>query len=67
MRLVMIVQLCCYLIKRQQQAVDSYLGPREPSAAGSDPAALSAPDLPPSDLEVELQQRLAQLLQTLRI
>ncbi|KAK0728817.1 hypothetical protein B0T26DRAFT_673292 [Lasiosphaeria miniovina] len=67
MRLVMIVQLCCYLIKRQQQAVDSYLGPREPSAAGSDPATLSAPDLPPSDLEGELQQRLAQLRQTLRI
>ncbi|KAK4224392.1 hypothetical protein QBC38DRAFT_18129 [Podospora fimiseda] len=58
-RLVMIVQLCSYLIGRQQQAVDDHLvGPG---------VEVSGQNNPPSDLEVEVQQRLTHIRQTLRI
>ncbi|KAJ4286161.1 hypothetical protein N0V90_013510 [Kalmusia sp. IMI 367209] len=67
MPLVMIVELCSYLIRRQQQAVDSYFRRDEcfSGAVGSlpDPSQAS----PPNDLEVKMRQGLARLRQTLRI
>lgn len=82
-RLVLVVQLCSYLIERQHQAVDLYLSP-EPTPPSSlsmahDPALTQQPTdfmgMPStlanrdvmSDLEMEVQQRLARLRQTLRI
>ncbi|CAP65098.1 uncharacterized protein PODANS_5_6820 [Podospora anserina S mat+] len=72
MRLVLVVQLCSYLIKRQHQAVDVYLSfPNtltqnvEPSSPSSNTASGNGEVR--SDLELEVQQRLSKLRQTLRI
>lgn len=71
-RLVTVVQLCSFLVQRQYQAVDSYLAPQTPSLSSG-----SSPPSPPlstaasrevmSELEAEVQLRLARLRQTLRI
>ncbi|MCJ1286796.1 hypothetical protein MMC26_006142 [Xylographa opegraphella] len=66
-RLVVIVQLCSYLIKRQQQAVDAYLSPRESPTSAVEGLATPTTASPPTDLEVKLQERLTRLHQTLRI
>ena len=66
-RLVVIVQLCSYLIKRQQQAIDAYLSPLEASAGTVEGLATPTTASPPNDLELRLQQRLTRLQQTLRI
>ncbi|KAK3988687.1 hypothetical protein QBC44DRAFT_370730 [Cladorrhinum sp. PSN332] len=62
-RLVMIVQLCSYLIGRQQQAVDSHLLWLQQQ----DDASFNRLNMLPNDLEVEVQQRLTRIRQTLRI
>ncbi|KAK0668425.1 hypothetical protein QBC41DRAFT_393925 [Cercophora samala] len=78
MRLVLVVQLCSYLIKRQHQAVDMYLSfPNtlqqtiEPSSPSSNTASAcgsaGSNGEVRSDLEMEVQQRLSRLRQTLRI
>ena len=85
-RLVLVVQLCSYLIDRQQQAVDQCLAPQTPLSAlsvngtvpqkldfsNSQQPALPGPVLDTADREVLsdlrdlVQQKLAQLRQTLR-
>lgn len=77
-RLVLVLRLCSYLIKRQQHAVGLYLSP-QPSPTLShenDPpisnqlnldASTAANREAMSDLEIEVQQRLERLRQTLRI
>ncbi|KAK4171884.1 hypothetical protein QBC36DRAFT_198313 [Triangularia setosa] len=78
MRLVLVVQLCSYLIKRQHQAVDMYLcspnslpqsaEPSNPSSNPPDPQASGRNNGEVrGDLEMEVQQRLSRLRQTLRI
>ncbi|KAK4199546.1 hypothetical protein QBC40DRAFT_227822 [Triangularia verruculosa] len=77
MRLVLIVQLCSYLIKRQHQAVDAYLSPNpqqqqqqpvEPCSPTSTATSASGSSKEiSSDLEMEVQHRLLKLRQTLRI
>jgi hypothetical protein len=73
-RLVLVLKLCSYLIKRLHQAVDLYLSPRplSPSSQQNDPFIFHQPSLDNnreamSDLEIEVQQRLERLRQTLRI
>ncbi|KFY35429.1 hypothetical protein V494_05928 [Pseudogymnoascus sp. VKM F-4513 (FW-928)] len=77
-RLVLVLRLCSYLIKRQQQAVDSYLSPRPSprSPRMNDPSVSQQPNSgapgtanreATSDLEIEVQQRLERLRQTLCI
>lgn len=57
MHLVMVMQLCSYLIGRQQQAVESYMAmSQEPGTAYF-----------PGELEAEMQQGLARLKKILRI
>ena len=77
-RLVLLLRLCSYLIKRQQQAVGLYLSP-QPSPTlpqENDPpishqlnldASAAANREAMSDLEIEVQQRLERLQQTLQI
>ena len=74
-RLVLAVQLCSYLIKRQHQAVDVYLSP-QPSSQQHDlskshwptpPSSTTASREMMSELKMEVQQRLTRLRQTLRI
>ncbi|KAK4457043.1 hypothetical protein QBC42DRAFT_213626 [Cladorrhinum samala] len=72
MRLVMVVQLCSYLIGRQQQAVAPHVSTlQQRDGATGDEALLGSNDVdmdvPPNDLEVEVQQRLCQLRDSLRI
>lgn len=72
MRLVMVVQLCSYLIGRQQQAVGPHVSPlQQRDGVSADEALLGNNDIdmdvPPNDLEVEVQQRLSQLRESLRI
>ena len=77
-RLVTVVQLCSFLIKRQYQAVDLYLSPQFPPLPSQQHGLSdSYPPSPPlsttgnrevmSDLKTEVQQRLVRLRQTLRI
>lgn len=73
-RLVLVLRLCSYLIKRQHQAVDLYMSPRplSPSSQENDPFVFHQPSLDAnrevmSDLEIEIQQRLERLRQTLHI
>ncbi|KFZ11391.1 hypothetical protein V502_07565 [Pseudogymnoascus sp. VKM F-4520 (FW-2644)] len=77
-RLVLVLRLCSYLIKRQQQAVGLYLGPKSSPTLSheNDPpishqlnldASTAANREAMSDLEIEVQQRLERLRQTLRI
>ncbi|KAF2121674.1 hypothetical protein BDV96DRAFT_564716 [Lophiotrema nucula] len=67
LHLVMLVQLCGYVIGRQQRAVASCISPQGPNAGAdgfvAEPSAASAPN----DLEAEMQQVLARLRQTLRV
>ena len=76
-RLVVVLQFCSYVIKRQQQAVHLYLSP-QPSLpfTSEDASFFSQPGLDAStaasreamsDLEIEVQQRLERLRQTLHI
>lgn len=72
-RLVLVVQLCSYLIERQQQAVDQCFGPRiaqETDLSSSlppGPVDLDAADREAlSELRRQVQQRLLHLRQTLR-
>jgi Fungal Zn(2)-Cys(6) binuclear cluster domain len=58
-RLVLVVQLCSYLIERQRQAVDLYLSGPPASTTGNREVM--------SHLDTEVQQRLKRLRQTLRI
>ncbi|CAD6594623.1 MAG: hypothetical protein ASARMPRED_001308 [Alectoria sarmentosa] len=77
-RPVLAVQLCSYLIERQHQAVDLYLSLQSPapSLQQHDLSSSQHPSQPAptivnrevmSDLRMEVQQRLEQLRQTLRI
>ncbi|RYP90385.1 hypothetical protein DL770_003469 [Monosporascus sp. CRB-9-2] len=81
-RLVLVVQLCSYLIQCQHQAVDSYLSPPSPTppplppSHQHDPSGSRQPTPPErttvdreamSDLGIEVRQRLARLRQTLHI
>ncbi|OBT61269.1 hypothetical protein VE03_09381 [Pseudogymnoascus sp. 23342-1-I1] len=77
-RLVLVLTLCSYLIKRQQQAVDLYLSPQSPSSSSQEndlpifhqsslDTSSAANIQAVSDLEIEVQQRLEKLRQTLRI
>lgn len=77
-KLVMVLRLCSHLITRQQQAVDSYLSaqpPPPPSQENNPPishqsildASAAANRVAASDLEMEIQQRLDRLRQTLYI
>lgn len=77
-RLVLVLRLCSYLIKRQEQAVSLYLSPQPPPTLSqeNDPPISHQPSLDASaaanreamsDLEIEVQQRLERLRQTLRI
>lgn len=77
-RLVTVVQLCSFLIKRQYQAVDLYISAQSPQPApqpnqlsGAYPSSLplstNADRQVMSDLETEVQRRLAQLRETLFI
>ncbi|PGH21387.1 hypothetical protein AJ80_03304 [Polytolypa hystricis UAMH7299] len=76
-RLVLVVQLCSYLVERQYQAVTVYLSSQSPPPSSSSSSSSSQQhDLPGStspnsevrgELEMEVQQRLAHLRQTLRI
>ncbi len=79
-RLVLVAQLCAYLLERQQQAVDAYLSPQSSSVSSSSqnhtPSGSHQPSPPAStyagreamsSLEMEVQQRLVQLRRTLRI
>ncbi|KFZ16077.1 hypothetical protein V501_02415 [Pseudogymnoascus sp. VKM F-4519 (FW-2642)] len=73
-RLVLVLRLCSYLIKRQHQAVDLYLSPQllPVSSQENGPFIFDQPGIDAnreamSDLEVEVQQRLERLQQTLHI
>lgn len=77
-KLVMVLRLCSHLITRQQQAVDSYLSPQPPPPPpqGNNPPISHQSSLDASaavnrevasDLEMEVQQRLDRLRQTLYI
>lgn len=77
-RLVVILRLCSYVINRQQQAVHLYLSPQPslPYASENTPIFSHQPGLDASsaanretmsDLEIEVQQRLERLRQTLHI
>ncbi|KAH6974605.1 hypothetical protein BKA56DRAFT_96291 [Ilyonectria sp. MPI-CAGE-AT-0026] len=56
-RLVLVAQLCSYMVQRQHQAVDQYLGPANTQNVEGD--ALG-------ELRLQVQQRLVQLHQMLR-
>ncbi|KAL8944158.1 MAG: hypothetical protein Q9211_000691, partial [Gyalolechia sp. 1 TL-2023] len=72
--LVLTVQLCSYLIKRQHQAMDLFLSSQQ-QQQNEGPGSSRQPSPPPasttcavmSDLEMEVQHRLERLRQTLRI
>lgn len=77
LRPVLVVQLCSYLIERQQQTVSSYLYPTlimSPSLQAQGGHSLPSPPAPnasnhkmANDLELDVKQRLAHLQETLRI
>lgn len=71
-QLVMVVQLCAYLLERQRQAVDIYFTPSPPSPGAAQ--MMTPPTTPPtanrevvSHLEADIRQRLTRIRQTLRI
>lgn len=71
-QLVMVVQLCAYLLERQRQAVDVYFTPSPPSPQSTQ--MMTPPTTPPtgnrevvSHLEADIRQRLTRIRQTLRI
>lgn len=67
-RFALTVQLCAYLLERQRQAVHSFLAPRSAPPSMSAHAAFSTSDrVIMNHLEVDVQQRLAQIRQILRI
>lgn len=71
-QLVMVVQLCAYLLERQRQAVDIYFSPSPPTPPATQ--MMTPPTTPPtanrevvSHLEADIRQRLTRIRQTLRI
>jgi hypothetical protein len=74
-RLVLVVQLCSYLIERQRQAVEVYLSPLPQSQQHdlfdfhqpSPPASTAGSREGMTHLDMEIQQRLARVRQTLHI
>jgi hypothetical protein len=73
-RLVLVVQLCFYLIQRQYQAVDLYSSPRSgqqhdlPGSHQPSPATSTAENRKKrNDLDIEVQQRVLRLRRTLYI
>ncbi|KAI9687199.1 MAG: hypothetical protein M1820_010503 [Bogoriella megaspora] len=67
LHLVMMVQLCGYVIARQQQAVSACITPQ--SSNGGTEGSLAEPNATSMqiDLESEMQQVLARLRHTLRV
>ncbi|CZT17478.1 uncharacterized protein RCC_12216 [Ramularia collo-cygni] len=73
-QLVMVVQLCAYLLERQRQAVDIYFTPSPPSPPPPTAQMMTPPTTPPtanrevvSHLETDIRQRLTRIRQALRI
>ncbi|KAF7586830.1 hypothetical protein BBP40_008255 [Aspergillus hancockii] len=72
MRLVLIVQLCSYILERQHQAVSSYLAPESPPvlsqqldiSSSSQPTTITGAEDEPDS---EVQRRLGRLRESLRI